>query len=66
MTFNIFQKNQQIVDAKGSIPFWVIADRLGVHENTVRNWMKREMKPEQQSRVLAAIDDIKKELKQVH
>jgi hypothetical protein len=57
-----FQKNTQILEAKGDIPYWIIASQVNVHENTVRNWMKREMTPEIKAKVLHAIEEIKQEL----
>lgn len=54
------------MEAKGQIPYWMIAERLGVHENTVRNWMKSEMSKDKKTKVLAAIAEIKKELIAIH
>jgi type VI protein secretion system component VasF len=62
LTSKIFQKNKQVVDAKGDIPYWVLANQLNVHENTVRNWMKREMTQEIREKVLNAIAEVKQEL----
>jgi transposase-like protein len=56
------KRNQAIEEAKGSIPYWVIAERLGVHENTVLNWMKREMSEERKEKVMCAIAAIKEEM----
>ncbi|MFD6210203.1 transposase [Peribacillus frigoritolerans] len=58
----MFNRNQDIREAKGPIPIWAIAERLGVHENTLRNWMKKEMNRKQKIKVISAITDIKKEL----
>jgi len=57
------KRNQLIEEAKGTIPYWVIAERLGVHENTIQNWMKREMSEERKEKVMRAINEIKKEIK---
>ncbi|KON85667.1 hypothetical protein AF332_01625 [Sporosarcina globispora] len=57
------KRNQMIEEAKGTIPYWVIAERLGVHENTIQNWMKREMSEERKDKVMRAINEIKKEIK---
>lgn len=65
MTSNFFRKfNPSVLEAKGGIPYYVIANKLSVHENTVRNWMKREMAPEKKVKVLKAIEEIKQELVQ--
>lgn len=57
------KRNESIEKAKGSIPYWVIAEKLGVHENTIQNWMKKEMDEERKEKVMAAIDHIKKQVK---
>ena len=38
------------------VPYWEIAERIGVSENTVGRWL-RSPTPEQAARVLAAIAD---------
>ncbi|WP_338449315.1 hypothetical protein R4Z09_24525 [Niallia oryzisoli] len=59
----MFKRNLEIREVKGKIPFWVIAERLGVHENTLRNWMKSEMLEERKREVMGAIAQIKEEMK---
>jgi lambda repressor-like predicted transcriptional regulator len=66
MTSRFFERNAEILEAKGSIPMWAIADQLGVHKNTLRNWMEREMPQEKKEMVIAAIAAIKQELAEVH
>ncbi|WP_409276388.1 hypothetical protein V1499_23160 (plasmid) [Neobacillus sp. SCS-31] len=61
-----FKRNAEIIQAKGSIPLWLISSYLNVHENTVRNWMRREMDQEKKSMVLAAIEKAKKEMAEIH
>ncbi|MGW9164978.1 hypothetical protein ACWGPZ_27015 [Priestia megaterium] len=56
------KRNENIEKAKGSIPYWVIAEKLGVHENTIQNWMKKEMDEERQRKVMLAIEQIKKQI----
>ncbi|MEH7163631.1 hypothetical protein [Priestia megaterium] len=58
----MFKRNQDIREAKENIPIWVIAERLGIHENTLHNWMKKEMCKRRKERVISAIVGIKKEL----
>ncbi|MEK4067585.1 hypothetical protein [Peribacillus sp. FSL R5-0717] len=58
----MFKRNKEIREAKGIIPFWVIAERLGVHENTFRNWMKSEMSEGRKEMVNSAIAEIKEEI----
>ena len=57
------KRNENIEKAKGSIPYWVIAEKLGVHENTIQNWMKKEMDEERHGKVMFAIDEIKNQIK---
>jgi len=49
----------EIRKAKGDIPLWVIAEKLNVHENTLYNWMKKEMDEQRKAKVLNAIKEIK-------
>ncbi|MGU3394064.1 hypothetical protein ACNHOZ_07910 [Priestia sp. D51] len=58
----MYKRNQDIREAKGNIPTWVIAERLGIHENTLHNWMKKEMCKRRKEGVMNAIVGIKKEL----
>ena len=59
MLIKCHENNNDILIAKGSIPYWVIASQIDVHENTVRNWMKREMLPVKKAMILRAIEEIK-------
>ncbi|MED3745858.1 hypothetical protein I6J18_13615 [Peribacillus psychrosaccharolyticus] len=58
----MFKRNKEIRQAKGDIPLWAIAERLGVHENTFYNWMKTEMIGERRQKVIVAIKEIREEL----
>ena len=58
----MFKRNNEIREAKGMIPNWVIAERLGVHENTYYHWMRKELTDTEKQKILAAIDEIKKEI----
>gem|GEM_PF-2091543 len=55
----MFKRNMEIRKAKGDIPLWVIAEKLNVHENTLYNWMKKEMDEQRKAKVLNAIKEIK-------
>jgi hypothetical protein len=61
MNPTVFSENAPLLEEKGSIPYWVIASRLGVHINTLRNWMKSNMSQKQREMILAAIKTIKEE-----
>lgn len=43
------------------IPYWKIAEKLGVHENTIIRRMRRELSEEERKRFYAAIETIKRE-----
>lgn len=59
----MFKRNLDIREAKGDIPLWAIAERLGVHENTIYNWMKKEMGEQRKEKVMAVITEIEEEIK---
>ncbi len=59
----MFKRNNDIREAKGTIPTWVIAERLGIHENTFYHWMRKEMTDEEKQKIFAVIDEIKNEMK---
>lgn len=61
----MFKRNEEIRDAKGNLPWWVIAERLGIHENTLQLWMRTEMPPKKKQSVIDAITQIKDELERV-
>ncbi|OJH15995.1 hypothetical protein BLX88_25890 [Bacillus obstructivus] len=64
---SVFKENHEVIKAKGNISFWLISAQIGIHENTLRNWMKSEMSPKRKKIVLHAINKIKKnELQEVN
>jgi hypothetical protein len=40
------------------IPLWMLADAIGVHENTVVRWLRRPVSLEQRERIDEAIKNI--------
>lgn len=40
------------------IPFWQLAEQMGVHENTVVRWLRTPLSPETAARVRIAINEI--------
>jgi transposase-like protein len=54
--------NKDIYQAKGNIPFWVIANHLGVHENTVRNWLKSNISDARKKEIFKVIAMVKSEV----
>lgn len=57
--------NEEVRKEKGAIPNWVIAKKIGVHENTLNRWMREEMAGERKKTVLEAITEIKTEMESV-
>lgn len=51
-----------VLEVKGDVPYWIIANELGIHENTFRNWMRKEMTVDRKEKVIAAIERVKKEM----
>ncbi|MFB5580459.1 hypothetical protein ACE41D_04650 [Bacillus albus] len=55
-------RNQDIKNLKGKIPNWMIAEKLGVHENTVIRWLRSDLSVERRQKIITAIEGIKKEV----
>ncbi|MGE1118333.1 hypothetical protein [Bacillus altitudinis] len=56
-----FRRNEEITKAKGSIPNWIIAERMGIHENTYYRLLRKELTEEKKKEILGIIDGIKSE-----
>lgn len=50
---------EQLKAAK--IPYWKIADKLGVHENTIVRRMRKELCEADREKIVKAIAELKKE-----
>lgn len=44
---------------KGDIPYWVIAEELGISETTLYNWLKKELTADKRSLIVHAINQVK-------
>jgi transposase-like protein len=60
----MFNRNQDIKKAKGNLPNWAIAEKLGIHENTLYRWLRSEMSDEKKQLVIDAINELKRELEE--
>lgn len=58
----MFKRNEEIRIARGSIPNWAIAERLGISENTFLRKMRYEMNEKDKNEVLMVIEQIKSEM----
>lgn len=58
----MLNRNMDIKKIRGDLPNWMIAEKLGIHENTFYRWMRMEMSEERKKKVKAAIIEIKNEV----
>ncbi|MDQ0339698.1 hypothetical protein J2S00_002491 [Caldalkalibacillus uzonensis] len=58
----MLERNQDIRQLKKGIPNWLIAERLGIHENTFIRKLRKELPKEEKLKILAVIDELKQEL----
>ena len=59
---NMFKRNLDIREYKGKIPFWVIAEKMGIHETTLLYRMRKEMSQKEKAEIMAIIDQIEQEM----
>lgn len=52
-------RNEEIRRAKGSVPNWVIAERLGIHENSLYRILRQELPKEKKEEILKIIEELK-------
>jgi hypothetical protein len=57
--------NTEIRNARGKIPKWMIAEKLGVHENTLNGWLRKELNKERKEQIIAIIEELKIELQEI-
>jgi len=58
----MLKRNKDVREAKGSVPAWVIAEKLSIHEKTFYGWLRFEMSDDKKKTVFKAINEAKKEL----
>lgn len=58
---NYFQRNEDIKRAKGSVPNWLIAEKLGIHENSFYRLLRQELSKEKKEEILRIIDKLKQD-----
>ncbi len=56
------ERNQEIRQAKNGIPNWMIAERLGVSEQTLLRWLRVEMDAARRNQIVKIINELKVEL----
>lgn len=52
-------RNEEIRRAKGSVPSWIIAEKLGIHENSFYRLLRQELPIEKKEEVLKIIEELK-------
>jgi hypothetical protein len=55
------QRNRQLRERFGNIPRWRVAEKLGIHEQTLVRWLRYELPEERKERIDAAINELKQE-----
>ncbi|MFC0472501.1 hypothetical protein ACFFHM_18950 [Halalkalibacter kiskunsagensis] len=58
---NYYERNRDIRKAKGNIPSWVIAEKLGIHENSYYRLLRKELPGNKKDKILKIIEEIKSE-----
>ncbi|MGE6379220.1 hypothetical protein [Peribacillus muralis] len=54
-------RNEEIRSAKGSVPNWLIAEKLGVHENSFYRLLRQELPKEKKEEILKIIEELKQD-----
>lgn len=62
----MFNRNEDVKKIRGSIPYWAIAEKLNISENTLYRWLRTELAPDRKQQILNAIKDIQKEMADVY
>lgn len=52
-------RNEEIRRAKGSVPSWIIAEKLGIHENSFYRLLRQELPIERKEEILKIIEELK-------
>lgn len=53
------RRNTDVWQKKGKIPLWIIAEKLNIHENTLRSWLRQPLSIERKNMICSVIDKIK-------
>lgn len=61
----MLNRNEDIKKMKGCIANWMIAEKLGIHENTFGRWMRTELPEVKKREIVNIIDELKTEIQTV-
>ncbi|MDQ0221366.1 hypothetical protein [Peribacillus cavernae] len=56
------RRNEDIRKAKGSVPNWLIAEKLGIHENSLYRLLRQELPKDKKEEILKVIEKLKLDL----
>ncbi|MFP3886788.1 hypothetical protein U8V97_15175 [Priestia filamentosa] len=56
-----FERNFDIKKAKGNIPNWLIAEQLGIHENSYYRLLRQELPKKKKEEILKIIEELKRD-----
>ncbi len=54
-------RNEEIRRAKDSVPNWLIAEKLGIHENSFYRLLRQELPKEKKEEILKIIEELKRD-----
>lgn len=56
---NYLNRNAELRKAKGNIPNWLIAEKLGIHENSYYRLLRKELHPTKKKEIMKIIEELK-------
>lgn len=54
-------RNEEIRREKGGVPNWLIAEKLGIHENSFYRLLRQELPQEKKEEILKIINELKQD-----
>ncbi|MBM6599546.1 hypothetical protein JTF24_13855 [Priestia megaterium] len=60
----MFERNKEIRQLKGNLPIWVIAEKLGIHENTLYRKLRKELHESEKKEIIKIIKSLKATFKE--
>lgn len=54
-------RNEEIRKAKGLVPNWLIAEKLGIHENSFYRLLRHELPKKKKEEILKIIEELKRD-----
>lgn len=54
------KRNIEVRKAKGKIPNWIIAEKLGIHENSLYRLLRQELSKDKKEEILSIIHELKR------